>query len=60
LGEKTPNYYTPVKKTRVIVEDNAELLIIVSPLQEIPFGGTSLDTFITLLYSSQSLLTIQI
>lgn len=50
-GELTVPYYTPVKKSTVKVTNNKNIRVYVPTLNEVPIGGNSLDTIVTVDYA---------
>lgn len=49
-NELDPPFYTPIKKTEVIIASSQKLIISVPTIFEIPYGGSSLNSFFTVPY----------
>ncbi|EGR31727.1 hypothetical protein IMG5_103280 [Ichthyophthirius multifiliis] len=60
LNELIPPIYTPLKKTRVEVEDRTNIPIYINNILDIPYGGNSLDTKIYINYACDIAFQIKI
>lgn len=59
-GDTIPAFYTPIQASVVMVTQKRNVLVGVSPVQDVPLGGRSLPTAITLQYAPDVDLTVSI
>ena len=59
-GDTIPAFYTPIQATIVMVTQKQNVLVGISPIQDVPAGGRSLPTAITLQYAPDVDITVSI
>lgn len=59
-GDTIPAFYTPVQASLVMVTQRRDVLVGIAPVQDVPTGGRSLPTAITLQYAPDVDITVSI